>query len=289
MSHADPPTLNAQPLLRCGAHVLDLARPRVMGILNVTPDSFSDGGAFLDRERALDHARSMLADGADIVDVGGESTRPRATPVDVAEELRRVVPIVGTLAAEGALVSIDPMKPAVMREAIAAGAVMVNDVRALQEPGALDVVAASGVAVCLMHMRGSPATMQDAPRYDDVVGEVRAFLIERAQACECAGIDRARIVVDPGFGFGKTAAHNFRLLHDLRALADAGYPVLVGLSRKASIGAVSGRAPGERAAASLGAALAAVARGASIVRVHNVRDTVDALAVWHAVDAAGSS
>jgi dihydropteroate synthase len=259
-----------------------------MGILNVTPDSFSDGGRFVERDRALDHARRLLADGADLVDVGGESTRPRAQAVDAAEELRRVIPVVATLAAEGALVSIDTMKPAVMREAVAAGAVMINDVRALQEPGALEAAAASGAAVCLMHMLGTPATMQQAPRYADVVAEVRAFLLARAAACERAGIARERIVIDPGFGFGKTPAHNFRLLHDLAAIADAGYPVLAGLSRKSSLGAVTGREPADRGAASVAAALYAVMRGASIVRVHDVRDTVDALAVWRAVDAAGA-
>jgi dihydropteroate synthase len=255
-----------------------------MGILNVTPDSFSDGGPFMDRDRALDHARRMLADGADIVDVGGESTRPNAARVDVDEELRRVMPIVAALAAEGARVSIDTMKPEVMREAVAAGACMINDVRALQEPGALEAAAATQAAVCLMHMRGTPATMQDAPRYDDVVAEVGAFLLERARVCEQAGIARDRVVVDPGFGFGKTMAHNFRLLRELRSLADRGYPVLAGLSRKSSLGHVTGREPGERTAASVAAALAAVARGASIVRVHDVRDTVDALAVWRAVE-----
>jgi dihydropteroate synthase len=270
--------------VRCGPHTLDLSRPRVMGILNVTPDSFSDGGRFVDRERALDHARQMLADGADVVDVGGESTRPRADPVSESDELARVIPVVSALAGEGALVSIDTMKPAVMRAAVAAGAVMINDVRALQEPGALDVAVASQAAVCLMHMRGTPRTMQQSPRYGDVVAEVRAFLLERALACEAAGIARERIVLDPGFGFGKTAAHNFRLLHDLSVLTGTGYPLLAGLSRKASLGAVTGREPGERMVASIAAALAAVARGASIVRVHDVRETVDALNVWCAIE-----
>jgi dihydropteroate synthase len=181
-------------------------------------------------------------------------------------------------------VSIDTMKPAVMRAAVAAGAVMINDVRALQEPGALDVAVASQAAVCLMHMRGTPRTMQQSPRYGDVVAEVRAFLLERALACEAAGIARERIVLDPGFGFGKTAAHNFRLLHDLSVLTGTGYPLLAGLSRKASLGAVTGREPGERMVASIAAALAAVARGASIVRVHDVRETVDALNVWCAIE-----
>ena len=258
-----------------------------MGILNVTPDSFSDGGRYVDRERALDHARAMMADGAAIIDVGGESTRPRAAPVDVADELARTIPIVATLAAEGALVSIDTMKPEVMREAVAAGAAMVNDVNALRAPGAIDAVAATHAAACLMHMRGSPATMQQAPRYDDVVREVRTFLAGRVRACEAAGIARDRIVVDPGFGFGKTPAHNFRLLRELRALVELGCPVLVGASRKSSLGKATGRLAAELGPASVAAALAAVARGASIVRVHDVRDMVDALDVWRAIETAG--
>jgi len=189
--------------LRLGKHTLDLSRPRVMGILNVTPDSFSDGGRFFDRERALDHARRMIADGADIIDVGGESTRPGAPEVGEADELARVLPLVATLAGEGALVSIDTTKPRVMREAVAAGAAMINDVRALLEPGAVDAAAATDAAVCLMHMRGTPRTMQSDTHYDDVVAEVRRFLIERARASEAAGIARERIAIDPGFGFGK--------------------------------------------------------------------------------------
>jgi len=254
-----------------------------MGILNVTPDSFSDGGRFEDVARALDHARAMLADGADIVDVGGESTRPGAAAVDEATEIARVLPVVEALAREGALVSVDTMKPAVMRVALAAGAAMVNDVRALQAPGALEAVAASGAAVCLMHMRGTPASMQQAPEYGDVVAEVRDFLAARAQACEDAGIARERIVVDPGFGFGKTRAHNLELLDRLGELATLGYPVLAGWSRKSTLGAITGRGEEERLAASVAAAVLAVERGASIVRVHDVRETVDAVAVAQAV------
>ena len=254
-----------------------------MGILNVTPDSFSDGGRFEDVARALDHARAMLADGADIVDVGGESTRPGAAAVDEATEIARVLPVVEALAREGALVSVDTMKPAVMRAALAAGAAMVNDVRALQAPGALAAVAASGAAVCLMHMRGTPASMQQAPEYGDVVAEVRDFLAARAQACEDAGIARERIVVDPGFGFGKTRAHNLELLDRLGELATLGYPVLAGWSRKSTLGAITGRGEEERLAASVAAAVLAVERGASIVRVHDVRETVDAVAVAQAV------
>jgi dihydropteroate synthase len=274
-------------MLRCGPHALDLTRPRVMGILNVTPDSFSDGGRFFDRERALDHARRMLADGADLIDVGGESTRPGAAPIDEAGELARVIPVIDELAREGALVSVDTMKPAVMRAAVAAGAAMINDVNALRLPGALEAAASTDAAVCLMHMQGEPRTMQDAPQYDDVVVQVRDFLVERAQSCEAVGIARDRIVLDPGFGFGKTLAHNLALVRALPELVSTGYPVLAGLSRKSSLGAITGRPGSDRLAASLAAALAAVARGASIVRVHDVRETVDALKVWTTVEAAG--
>ena len=253
-----------------------------MGILNVTPDSFSDGGRYAGLAQALDRARAMLADGADVVDVGGESTRPGAAPVDEATELARVVPVIEALAREGALVSVDTTKPGVMRTAIGAGAAIVNDVGALGAPGAIEAIAGSGVAVCLMHMRGTPATMQSAPEYADVVAEVRGFLAARARACEAAGIARDRIVVDPGFGFGKTLAHNLDLLARLDEIAASGYPVLAGLSRKSMLGAITGRPEGERLAASVAAALSAVRRGAAIVRVHDVRETVDALAVWRA-------
>jgi dihydropteroate synthase len=270
--------------LQCGPHRLDLTRPRVMGILNVTPDSFADGGHHLDPSRALDHAREMIGDGAAIIDIGGESTRPGAQPVSEAEELERVIPLVAALAGEGALVSVDTMKPGIMRAGIAAGAAMVNDVRALQARGALEAVAASSAAVCLMHMRGEPRTMQADPHYEDVVREVGDFLLERALTCEAAGIARDRIVIDPGFGFGKTLSHNLELLRSLSALTETGYPVLAGLSRKATIGRITGRDVGDRMAGSVAAALAAVARGASIVRVHDVRETVDALNVWWAVE-----
>jgi dihydropteroate synthase len=274
-------------VLRCGPHVLDLTRPRVMGILNVTPDSFSDGGRFFEPERAHHHARRMLADGADLIDVGGESTRPGAAPVDEADELARVIPVIDELAREGALVSVDTMKPAVMRAAVAAGAAMINDVNALRLPGALEAAASTDAAVCLMHMRGEPRTMQDAPQYVDVAAEVRDFLVERAQLCEAMGIARDRIVLDPGFGFGKTLTDNLALVRALPELVATGYPVLAGLSRKSSLGAITGRPGGERLAASLAAALAAVERGAAIVRVHDVRETVDALKVWGAIEDAG--
>jgi len=269
--------------LRAGKFDIDLSTPCVMGILNVTADSFFDGGR-LDRDAALAHARRMLADGARIIDVGGESTRPGATPVDETEELRRVIPVIEALANDGACVSIDTMKPGVMRAAFAAGASFVNDVQALQAPGALDVVARSDAAACLMHMQGEPRTMQRAPAYADVVAEVRAFLRRRIAACMDAGIPAGRIAVDPGFGFGKSVAHNLDLLRGLESIAALGHPVLAGLSRKSTLGAITGRDADERLAASIAAALAAAARGARILRVHDVRETVDALAVWNAVD-----
>ncbi|MGH8712788.1 MAG: dihydropteroate synthase [Casimicrobiaceae bacterium] len=275
-------------MLICGRHRVALDRPRVMGVLNVTPDSFFDGGRYADRHRALDHARRMLDDGAAIVDIGGESTRPGAAPTSAAEELDRVLPLFDALSAEcdarGVPLSVDTRNPAVMRGAIAAGASMVNDINALRAEGALELVAASGAAVCLMHMQGEPLTMQRSAVYeDDVVAVVSAFLAERAATCERAGIARGRIAVDPGFGFGKTTAHNLDLLQRLDEIAGLGYPVVAGLSRKSTIGALTGRPVDERAAGSLAAALAAVARGAALVRVHDVRETVDALKVWQAV------
>jgi dihydropteroate synthase len=272
-------------MLTLGRHRLSLDRPLVMGVLNVTPDSFSDGGRFLDPSAALDHARRMIADGADLVDIGGESTRPGALPTPEREELERIVPLIEKIAALGVPVSADTRKPAVMRAAIAAGADMINDVAALRAPGAIEAIAgAKGpVAVCLMHMRGEPATMQASATYADVVAEVVAFLAERAAACESAGIARERIVVDPGFGFGKTVEHNLALLRRLAEIVALGLPVAVGMSRKSTLGALTGRDVGERTAGSVAAALAAVARGAAIVRVHDVRETVDALKVWRAV------
>jgi dihydropteroate synthase len=274
--------------LRCGQFSFPLERPLVMGVLNVTPDSFSDGGRFLDRAAALEHVRRMLSDGADLIDIGGESTRPGAAPTSEAEELDRVIPLVemlrGECDARGVPLSVDTRKPAIMRAAIAAGASMINDVGALAARGAIEAIASSEVAVCLMHMRGEPATMQHAASYNDVVGEVKAFLADRAAACEAAGIGRDRIVVDPGFGFGKTVGHNLALLRWLAEIVALGYPVAVGLSRKSTIGALTGRDVGERTAGSIAAALAAVARGAAIVRAHDVRETVDALKVWRAVE-----
>jgi dihydropteroate synthase len=271
--------------LRCGRFELSLDRPLVMGVLNVTPDSFSDGGRFMEPAAALDHAQRMIADGADIIDIGAESTRPGAAPTPEAEELKRVIPLVENLSASHVPISADTRKPAVMRAAIAAGASMINDVSALRAPGAMDALvgASQPVAVCVMHMQGEPATMQQAPAYTDVVGEVKSFLVERARACEAAGIARERIVLDPGFGFGKTVAHNLDLMRGLPEIVALGYPVLAGLSRKSTIGALTGREVTDRVAGSLAAALAAVARGATIVRVHDVRDTVDALKVWSAI------
>jgi dihydropteroate synthase len=251
-----------------------------MGVLNVTPDSFSDGGRFFDPAAALERAMQLAEDGAAIVDIGGESTRPGASPVEATEELRRVIPVVERLATSLAIpVSVDTRRPEVMRQALAAGASMVNDVSALAAPGAVEVVAASEAAVCLMHMKGEPGTMQAAPRYDDVVAEVRGFLRGRVDACVAAGIPRERLVIDPGFGFGKTLEHNLALLAGLAGIADAGLPVLAGLSRKRLVGALTGRAEGERLAGSLAAAVVAAINGARIIRAHDVRETVDALAV----------
>jgi dihydropteroate synthase len=279
--------VNPPPFLVCGRHRLNLDRPLVMGVLNVTPDSFSDGGRYLDAMAAFDGAREMIDAGADIIDIGGESTRPGAAATPEAVELERVLPLVERIAALGTPVSVDTRKSAVMRAAIAAGASMINDVSALRAPGALEAVAAAAVpvAVCLMHMRGEPSTMQQDVAYADVVTEVGAFLAERAGACEDAGIGRERIAVDPGFGFGKTVEHNLDLLRRLPELVALGYPVVVGLSRKSTIGALTGRVVDERLPGSVAAALSAVSRGAKIVRVHDVRETVDALKVWNAVNA----
>jgi len=267
-------------LLTCGPYRLDLSAPVVMGVLNVTPDSFSDGGRFSERDAALDRARQMADEGAAIVDVGGQSTRPGAVTVGVEEELARVVPVVEALCAELALpVSVDTSRPEVMRAALAAGASMINDVAALNTPGALEAVAGSSAAVCLVHMQGEPQTMQVAPRYDDVVVEVRRFLERRVREAEAAGIARARMVVDPGFGFGKLLEHNLRLLAGLMRLAPAGVPVLVGLSRKSMIGQLTGRPVGERLAGSVALAALAVERGASIVRTHDVAATLDAVRI----------
>ena len=258
--------------------------PRVMGILNTTPDSFSDGGLWNDRDRALAHAVEMAAQGADLIDVGGESTRPGAEAISLEEELDRVIPVIQAVVAETGLpVSIDTSKPGVMRAAVAAGAAMINDVFALRAEGALKTAAGLGVPVCLMHMQGRPRDMQHRPSYQDVVGEVEAFLLMRAQACEQAGIERDNILLDPGFGFGKTLKHNQALFRALPRLCARGYAVLVGISRKSMLGAITGRETGDRVTASVAAALLAAQAGAEVLRVHDVAATVDGLKVLAAL------
>lgn len=268
----------------CGKYQFDLARPLVMGIVNITPDSFSDGGRHVSTAAAIAHARQLIADGADILDIGGESTRPGAAPVSEQQELERVLPVIEGLRGIAVPISIDTWKPRVMRTALAAGASMVNDVNALQAEGALQAVADTDAAVCLMHKQGTPQTMQQRPEYRDVITEVSRFLSERIAAAEAAGIARQRIVIDPGFGFGKTLAHNLDLLRELAAFRALGVPVLAGLSRKSMLGAITGREVGERVAASVAAAMLAVQRGAAIVRVHDVRETVDALKILNAMN-----
>lgn len=267
----------------CRGRVFDLARPLVMGIVNVTPDSFSDGGRYFDFDRALAHAERLIAEGADLIDIGGESTRPGAPEVAVAEELARVIPLVRALRDRGVAISVDTSKPEVMRAALAEGAAVINDVRALRADGALEAVAASDCGVVLMHMQGTPQTMQIDPRYDDVAAEVAAFLRARCDAAVAAGIARERIAIDPGFGFGKTVDHNYELLARLREFGALRLPLLVGISRKGMLKHATGRGIDERMVASVAAALLAVERGARIVRVHDVAATRDALAVWQAV------
>lgn len=276
-------------LLDCAGKLLDLSRPRVMGILNVTPDSFSDGGVYLDGERAIEQALQMQSDGASIIDIGGESTRPGAQAVSVQQELDRVIPVIEALAPVLQVpISIDTSKPEVMRAAVSAGAGMINDVNALRGDGAVETATTLGVPICLMHMRGEPRTMQESPRYADVVGEVRDFLAGRIDACVAAGIRREQLVIDPGFGFGKTLEHNVALLKRLDAFRTLGVPLLVGISRKSMIGTLTGRSIDERLAGSLAAAVLAVERGGRIIRVHDVAATVDALKVTQAVmDEAG--
>ncbi|ELM3719257.1 dihydropteroate synthase [Aeromonas hydrophila] len=257
---------------------LSLERPHVMGILNVTPDSFSDGGHFNQLERAMTHARQMVAEGATLIDIGGESTRPGAPDVSEQEELDRVIPVVGRMVAElEVMISLDTSKAAVMREGCAAGAHLINDVRALLEPGALAAAAVANVPVCLMHMQGQPRTMQAEPHYDDLLGEVRAFFDERIAACLAAGIEREQLLLDPGYGFGKTLAHNYQLLAKQEKLLDYQLPLLVGMSRKSMIGNLLGRPVDERLAGSLACALIGMQRGARIIRAHDVRATMDAL------------
>lgn len=267
-------------ILQCGRFELDLGRPLVMAILNATPDSFSDGTGQFVVSDALHRALRMIEDGADIIDIGGESTRPGADPVPLQQELDRVLPLVEALRDTGVALSVDTFKPEVMRQSLAAGADMINDIRALREPGALEAVAGSDCGLCIMHMQGDPRNMQAAPQYEDVVVEVRAFLAERVHALEGAGISSKRIVLDPGFGFGKTAGQNYAMLRRLREMQVPGYPWLLGFSRKSMLGHVVGREPRERLAASLTAALYGLEMGGNILRVHDVAETVDAVKVW---------
>jgi dihydropteroate synthase len=271
-------------ILDCGGRPLDLSRPAVMGILNVTPDSFSDGGVFLSRESAIAHARRMANEGADIIDVGGESTRPGAQPVSAQEEMDRVVPVIEALRENISLpISIDTSKPEVMCAAVAAGAGFINDVRALRDEGALEAAASLEVPVCLMHMQGEPRGMQENPRYRDVLSEIGDFLRARLQAAQAAGIPAQRLVIDPGFGFGKTLEHNLELLHGLKKLQSLGAPILVGLSRKSLIGKALGLPAEGRLQASVALALMAVQNSARIVRVHDVGPTVETLRMWSVV------
>jgi dihydropteroate synthase len=273
--------------LHCAGRVLDLAQPVVMGVLNVTPNSFSDGGRYLQTDAALVQALAMVAEGAAIIDVGGESTRPGAEPVALQQELDRVLPVIERLHGEcDAVLSIDTLKPEVMRAAVAAGAGLINDVNALRAEGALEAAVSVDAALCLMHMQGEPRTMQQAPHYQNVVTEVGDFLTQRAQACLDAGIAAQRLCLDPGFGFGKTTAHNLALLAALPLLTAGTYPVLAGLSRKSMLQSLTGRAVGERLAGSLALATAAVLGGARIIRAHDVAATVDAVRVAHAINQA---
>ncbi len=280
-------------VLDCAGRPLDLSRPRLMGVINATPDSFSDGGTLyrngrIDVDLALSRAREMTSAGAVILDIGGESTRPGAAPISPAQEMDRVLPLVEAIARElDAIISVDTSSPQLMREAARAGAGMINDVRALTRDGALEAAAATGLPVCLMHMRGEPGSMQDAPRYDDVVAEVAQFLAERVAVCEAGGIGRARLLLDPGFGFGKSVVHNLQLLRGLPRLASLGLPLLVGLSRKSMIGVLTGREVDQRLPASLALAVLAAERGAAVIRTHDVAATADAIAMWVALEESG--
>lgn len=276
--------MNTNTQFLCGRFQLDLTRPNVMGIVNVTPDSFSDGGKYSSVERAVEHALQLIAEGADILDIGGESTRPGAAPVGLDEELRRVIPVIEALSKVTTVpISIDTYKPEVMRASIQAGADIVNDICALREDGALEIVTNSNAGVCLMHMQGKPQTMQINPQYTDVVTEVKQFLADRVEACLAHGIARERIMLDPGFGFGKTTAHNVALIQHLGSFVELGFPLLVGLSRKSVLGRIAGGDEQQRLHAGLAASVISVMKGAKIVRVHDVKATVDALKVVAAV------
>ena len=276
-------------VITCGERTLDLSQPIIMGVLNVTPDSFSDGGqlyqgAALSHSLLLKRAEQMVLDGAQLLDVGGESTRPGATPVSESEELDRVLGAVEVLTRHvDAVISVDTSTPSVMTESARLGAGLLNDVRGFRRPGALEAAAATGLPVCIMHMQGEPDTMQQNPEYDDVMSGVRDFFTDRLNACEAAGLSRGQVILDPGFGFGKTAEHNFHLLARLKELCLTEQPILVGLSRKSMIASVLDKSPEERVFASVALALMAVERGASIVRVHDVAATADALAMWRAL------
>lgn len=270
--------------LRCGSFHLSLDRPLIMGIVNLTPDSFSGDGVVGDVDRAIAHARQQLEAGSDILDVGAESSRPGAIPTSEADELRRLLPVLRELTGWGVPVSVDTYKPAVMRAALEAGAAMINDITGMVHPEALAAVAGSDCAVCVMHMQGEPGTMQKTPVYGDVIAEVRSFLAAAIERCRLAGVGDDRLVVDPGFGFGKTLEHNFALFRALTAASVDAFPMLVGVSRKAMLGTITGRPVAERMAASVAAALLLVQKGAKIVRVHDVAATRDALAVWSAIE-----
>jgi dihydropteroate synthase len=273
--------------LHCGRYQLSLSRPLIMGIINVTPDSFSDGGKFVLTRAAIAHARQLVAEGADILDIGGESTRPGAQAVNLEEELQRVLPVLEGLKDINVPVSVDTYKPEVMRAAVQAGASMINDVNALRAPGALDAVTECDAGVCLMHMQGTPQTMQQNPQYRDVLAEVTAFLRERVAAAQCAGLARERISIDPGIGFGKNLQHNLTLLRNIGALNAIGVPVLIGVSRKSLLGKIAGLDIYDRVHVSVAAAVMAVSKGAAIVRVHDVKATKEALAVYNAMNGTG--
>ena len=271
------------PQHKFGRFNFPTSRPLVMGILNATPDSFSDGGQFASLDYAITHAEQMIRDGVDIIDIGGESSRPGAPAVTLDEELRRVMPLIFALRDCGKAISVDTYKPEVMREAVLAGVDMINDINGFRAPGAIEAVKDSDCALCVMHMLNNPATMQTKPEYNDVVREVTGFLAERIAVLTAAGIDKERLWIDPGFGFGKTVEHNYALLKaGKQMVAELGVPLLAGLSRKSMIGAITGKPVEQRLAGSIGGALAAVAHGAQIVRVHDVAETVDALRVWQA-------
>ena len=266
-------------MFRCGRYHFSLSRPLVMGIVNVTPDSFSDGGRYFDPEQAIAHGLGLRDAGADMLDIGGESTRPGSKPVPVEEDLSRVLPVLNGLRAAGVALSVDTMKPEIMVAALAAGADMINDVRGFEAPGAWEAVADSSCGLCIMHMRGTPQTMQQNPTYGEVVGEVEAYLHDRIDAALARGIEAERLVIDPGFGFGKSVEHNLALFKNLRRLTDMA-PVLVGMSRKSILGALTGRGTTDRLLPSVVTALLAVQQGAAMVRVHDVRETVDAIKLW---------